>query len=82
MSFDTGDDGDFARAGADAFATEMAQSGMDPDMAGRIVTEAIKQSRELVFTHPELGERLALRQASINEALEWSAGIRVAIGKP
>jgi hypothetical protein len=55
---------------------------MDPDMAGRIVTEAIKQDRELVFTHPELGERLALRQASINEALEWSAGIRVAIGKP
>jgi NAD(P)-dependent dehydrogenase (short-subunit alcohol dehydrogenase family) len=74
--------GTYARAGADAFANEMAQSGMDPDMAGRIVTEAIKQSRELVFTHPELGERLALRQASINEALEWSAGIRVAIGKP
>jgi short-subunit dehydrogenase len=74
--------GTYARPGADAFATEMAQSGMDPDMAGRIVTEAIKQGRDLVFTHPEFGERLAIRQASINEALEWSAGIRAAIGAP
>lgn len=46
--------GTYTRAGADAFATEMAQSGMNPDMAGRIVTEAIKQGRDLVFTHPNL----------------------------
>jgi NAD(P)-dependent dehydrogenase (short-subunit alcohol dehydrogenase family) len=74
--------GTYTRAGADAFATEMAQSGMDPEMAGRIVTEAIKQNRHLVFTHPELGDRLARRQASIEEALAWSEAIRASVSQP
>jgi NAD(P)-dependent dehydrogenase (short-subunit alcohol dehydrogenase family) len=74
--------GTYTRAGANAFATEMAQSGMDPDMAGRIVTEAIKQDRHLVFTHPELGDRLARRQAAIDEALAWSEAIRTSVSQP
>ena len=72
--------GSYDRVGGDAFAAEMARSGMHPDMAGRIVAEAIKQDRDLVFTHPELGERLAERQASINEALAWSTRIIAALG--
>jgi len=72
--------GSYIRAGADAFATEMAQSGMDPDIAGLIVVEAIKQDRGLVFTHPELDDRLARRQASINEALAWSKAIKASVG--
>ncbi|MCZ8171373.1 MAG: SDR family NAD(P)-dependent oxidoreductase [Brevundimonas sp.] len=71
--------GTYTRAGADAFATEMAKSGMDPNTAGQIVAEAIKQGRDLVFTHPELGDRLARRQASIDEALAWSKAIRAAV---
>jgi hypothetical protein len=73
--------GTYTRAGADAFATEMAQSGMDPNMAGRIVAEAIKQGRDLVFTHPELGDRLARRQVSIDEALAWSNAIKAAVNR-
>jgi NAD(P)-dependent dehydrogenase (short-subunit alcohol dehydrogenase family) len=74
--------GSYVRAGADAFAPEMARFGMDPDLAGRIVAEAISQDRDLVFTHPELGERLARRQAAIDEALAWSRAIRSAVGEP
>lgn len=65
--------GAYERRGADAFKAEMARSGMRPERAGRIVVEAIRENRGIVFTHPQDRDRVREHfEQEIEAAFTWS----------
>jgi NAD(P)-dependent dehydrogenase (short-subunit alcohol dehydrogenase family) len=55
--------------------SEGIEQGLDPDVVGRLVVQAILANRQYIFTDPRFRRLLEKRSARLLEDLDWSAGV-------
>lgn len=55
------------------------QKGLDPDIVGRLVLEAILADRFFIFTDPRLGSRVERRHQKMMSDFEWAAHSRALV---
>jgi len=67
------DGGDLASDESGAAAAQMIQSGIDPDIVGARVVEAVRDGELYIFTHPEYRDAVETRFAAIRAAFESAA---------
>jgi NAD(P)-dependent dehydrogenase (short-subunit alcohol dehydrogenase family) len=58
---------------AQKFAASVVDSGLDPEVVGKLVVSAVEEDRLYIFTSPELRGMIDIRHKMITSDLDWAA---------